>query len=283
MKVPGDETDPDPLAATSVVIAVRSAPCEVGTRAQVEIGESLAQIPVVAAVVTGVEERTAGVAQRIRQLDAFRGKGCNPGEQALARPIDFLHRQRDRRGEECELHLDTGVRRNRHRLLVGARRVRRAASVLQGVAQVVKSLGSLRLALVNEKQVGEVVERSDVLRLQRDDALVGRVGIGEPLLFALAVGEIEPGVREPRIERKCTAKGGFRVGMTPQHRQGIAEIAVCRRVVGLDADRIADQADGILVPTVLECEQAEIMHRAGVPRLLREKLPITGFRLGQLP
>src|SRR4029450_9304734 len=55
----GDEPDFDSLAGALVMRAVRRAPTEVGTPAKVEIGDSFAQVAVVATVITGVENGVA--------------------------------------------------------------------------------------------------------------------------------------------------------------------------------------------------------------------------------
>jgi hypothetical protein len=104
---------------------------------------------------------------------------------------------------------------------------------------------------------------------------------GRSLPFALDIGQIEPGVCKLRVERERVAKGGLGFNVPPQHRQGVAQVAVRGRVVALDVDRLGDQAHGIGVALVLVGEQAEIMRGVGVLRLLREQLLIAGLGLGQ--
>jgi len=154
---------------------------------------------------------------------------------------------------------------------------------LQHVTEEEKGVGGLLRAPPEIEQVAEIVERPDVAGVSRDDTPVGVLRVGQFLLLAQDIAKIEKGVCKLRIDSRCVAKRGFRVGETPQHGEGIAEIAVSRRAVVLHAYRFSDQVGGGLVIPPLVGEQAKIVQCIGVFRLLRQDLPITGFGLAEPP
>jgi hypothetical protein len=121
-----------------------------------------------------------------------------------------------------------------------------------------------------------------VIRLQLDHATIRSVGVVEALLLPQDIAEVEPGVCKLRCERQCVPECAFRLGGPPQHRQRIAEIAVHGWVVGLFADRLADQVRGLVVSLRLIREEPEVVKGVWISRSLREKLPIVRLGLGQV-
>ncbi len=149
-----------------------------------------------------------------------------------------------------------------------------------GSAVCVRSVGKFGLPAIDETE-GIVDFRMIGIDLQRpaqgDDRLV------QFSLLAVEFAEIMMGFDQIGTDLKSSGIGDGGGIVIAAATEGVGEIEVIGRIVGLNGNRFLDQIDGGGVSSCLKSDEAEAMKGVGVIGVLSKNLLIEGFRFGQTP